>query len=72
MHIIAMEGQDVDCNAAQIGTVIGIMKEIDKKWIEPMGDELYTYVRGMKKLSIKGLSEATVNAVRNACNKKAD
>lgn len=67
MHITAMEGQDVDCNAAQIGTVLGIIKKIDDKWIEPMGDELYTYVRGMKKLSIKNLSNATVKAVREAC-----
>jgi len=67
MHIIAMEGQDVDCNAAQIGTALGIIlgtRGIAKKWTEPIGDNLDTYVRGMKKMKISELSDWTVNAVR--------
>lgn len=69
MHIISMEGQDVDCNAAQIATVIGIvngLKCIDKKWIEPIGDDLYTYMRGMKRLKISELTEWTVTCAENA------
>lgn len=69
MHVSAMCGQDVDCNAAQIGTIIGIIKKlggIDKKWHEPIGDDLDTYVREMKKLKISRISEWTVSAARNA------
>lgn len=69
MHIIAMEGQDVDCNAAQIATIIGVIKGIDgidNKWIYPIGDILKTYVRNMKELSIQELSIKTTEAVRKA------
>lgn len=67
MHIIAMAGQDVDCNAAQIACALGIMHgpaAIGRKWIDPIGDQLDTYLRGMKKMSIKQLADWTVAAVR--------
>lgn len=72
MNIIAMAGQDVDCNAAQIGTVIGIingMDGIDSKWTEPIGDDLYTYVRSMKHIKITELAGLTVKCVLNAWGK---
>ncbi|BBI36425.1 ADP-ribosylglycohydrolase family protein [Cohnella abietis] len=67
MHIISMAGQDVDCNAAQIATALGIMNgrsSIDSKWTDPIGDELDTYLRIMKKMKITELSDWTVKAVR--------
>lgn len=67
MHIIATVGQDVDCNAAQIASAIGIMRglsAIDKKWTDPLGDTLNTYLRGMKTSTISELSKWTVRAVR--------
>lgn len=67
MNIIALAGQDVDCNAAQIATMIGVAKgidAIDKKWREPIGDGLDTYVRGMKKMSITGLAQWTVEVAK--------
>lgn len=69
MNIIGEAGQDVDCNAAQIATVIGIAKGLSvlsEKWTEPIGDELDTYLRVMKKLTISGLSNWTAEAVRKA------
>lgn len=66
LHIIAMVGQDVDCNAAQILTAVGQMvgiEGIDSKWTDPIGDELDTYLRAIKKLSIKELSDMTFNAI---------
>jgi ADP-ribosylglycohydrolase len=66
MHIISMEGQDVDCNAAQIGTVIGIMhgiNGINHRWTEPIGDDLITYVRGYKRIKISELSKWTSASV---------
>jgi len=69
MNIISMAGQDVDCNAAQIATVYGIIhgfNGIDKKWTDPIGDDLITYVRGMEKLKISDLSKWTVAAIKKA------
>lgn len=67
LHIVAMEGQDVDCNAAQIMTVLGVIQgadAIDSRWTDPIGDTLYTYVRTMKTMSIRGLAEWTVEGAR--------
>lgn len=61
MNIICMEGYDVDCNAAQIATPLGIIKRrLDPKWTEPIGDKLLTYVRAHKELSIKELAKYTL------------
>jgi len=67
LYIISMAGQDVDCNAAQIMTAIGIIKgskQIPAKWKEPIGDNLDTYVRTMKKMTISGLSDWTLKCIR--------
>ncbi|SNS54064.1 ADP-ribosylglycohydrolase [Anaerovirgula multivorans] len=69
MHIISMAGQDVDCNAAQIATIYGILhglKGIDKRWVEPIGDDLNTYVRGMEKLKISEVAALTIVAIKKA------
>ena len=72
MRYIAMCGQDVDCNAAQVATVIGIMggpEALASRWTEPIGDDLVTYVRGMERLSISGLARRTAEAARQYCTK---
>jgi len=69
MKIIAQEGQDVDCNAAQIAAVVGIMKgpaALSEKWTYPIGNELVTYMREMKKLKINELADWTAACVRKA------
>lgn len=61
-YIIAMEGQDVDCNAAQILTALGIMQGMEgipARWTDPIGDDLNTYLRQDRLLSIRELSERT-------------
>jgi len=68
MHIVSMIGYDVDCNAAQIAAVLGIIgkeKTVSEKWTKPIGDTLNTYVRDNKVLSIKGLAAETVEITRN-------
>lgn len=60
-------GQDVDCVAAQVMTVWGTIHGFDAipgYWIEPFGDRLDTYVRDMKVLSIRKLSERTAAVAR--------
>lgn len=66
MHICAMCGWDVDCNAAQIATVIATAKgePINEKWTTLIGDELDTYMRDIKKLSILELSKQTCALAR--------
>jgi len=63
--IISMAGQDVDCNAAQIlaavGTVVDI-EGIDPKWTQPIGDELVTYLRRYRTISIRELAARTARA----------
>ena len=64
-YIIAMEGQDVDCSAAQILTAIGIIVGIDgirDEWKAPIGDELKTYLRKYRTISIKELAKQTAAA----------
>ncbi|MBQ6478951.1 MAG: ADP-ribosylglycohydrolase family protein [Erysipelotrichaceae bacterium] len=60
-------GQDVDCNAAQIMTVLGIIngpESIPEYWKKPIGDELDTYVRGLKKISIRELAKRTAEVAK--------
>ena len=60
-------GQDVDCNAAQIATVLGVCNgsnSIDEYWKSPIGDKLDTYVRGLKQMSIKQLAQLTVDTAK--------
>ena len=66
MHIIAMEGCDVDCNAAQIATAVAVAggREIASSWTDPIGDELITYMRKIKKLSIRELAKETAELGR--------
>ncbi|GMQ63055.1 ADP-ribosylglycohydrolase family protein [Vallitalea maricola] len=69
LHIIAMEGVDVDCNAAQIMTAIGIIVGKDKiahKWTEPFDSNIETYVRSMENIDINELTKWTVESCRNA------
>lgn len=62
-YIISMAGQDVDCNAAQILTAIGIMdpQGIRSEWTDPIGDELKTYLRRYRSISIKDLAKRTAD-----------
>ena len=66
MYISAMQGYDVDCNAAQIGTVVAVStnKAPADKWLDPIGDELITYMRGNQKLSIRKLAEDTTKSAK--------
>lgn len=72
MHIIAMCGQDVDCNAGQIGTIYGIMQGyagIDKKWSEPFDDKFDSLFRGYEHTTLSHLAEVTIEAMNALQNK---
>ena len=67
MYYISMCGQDVDCNAAQIGAALGAMTGsagIAERWYRPLGETILTYLRGMKEILFESLVRRTVNAAR--------
>nr|WP_083430737.1 ADP-ribosylglycohydrolase family protein [Ndongobacter massiliensis] len=73
MHIIAMCGQDVDCNAGQIATIYGIIhgfEGIDARWSEPFNDEFYSLYRGYEDTTIKRIAENTYKAYKAYRNEK--
>jgi ADP-ribosylglycohydrolase len=59
MSLLALAGNDVDCNAGLVGNVLGVMHFVPEKWAEPIGDKLETYLKGKELLSIRDLSEKT-------------
>lgn len=69
INMISMMGQDVDCNAAQIATLLGIsfgLNSINKKWLDPIEDTLVSYVRGYEKTTITNIAKLTIQAVKKA------
>lgn len=60
-------GHDVDCNAAQILTAIGIMRGVDAidiRWTGPLGEDIATTMRRPRHMKLPALVEATVEAAR--------
>jgi hypothetical protein len=65
LHIVGMIGYDVDCNAAQIMTVIGIIdQEVPCKWKEPIGEKINTYCRKYKETSFTELTNWTIDSMK--------
>lgn len=65
IHIVGMIGYDVDCNAAQIMTAIGIMNNhVPAKWAAPFKGEIVTYCRGMKRMTVASLTDDTITAMQ--------
>ena len=72
LYITGMIGYDVDCNAAQIMTIIGIIdKAIPSKWSDPIGEKINTYCRKYKETSFKELTNWTITSIiKNLSNSK--
>ena len=65
MHAICMCGQDVDCNAAQLGAILGIQKgtaSIPERWYLPLGTTIKTYLRDHKEIELDTLVTQTLQA----------
>ncbi|GAA4652618.1 hypothetical protein GCM10023116_49020 [Kistimonas scapharcae] len=62
MRILGDCGEDVDCNAGEVGTVLGVMNPacVTPEWAEPLADQLETYVPGYEKVRISELARQTV------------
>jgi ADP-ribosylglycohydrolase len=59
MKLLAKSGNDVDCNAGLVGNILGIIRDVPRKWSDPIGDLLETYIKGKERLSIRHLAEKT-------------
>ena len=71
--LVAMCGLDVDCNAAQVACVLAVAQgsqAIDDRWIEPFGNMMITYVRGMENVRFADLTRKTVQAVYDALKRR--
>lgn len=71
MNIISMCGQDVDCNAGQIGTIYGVIhgfEGIDKKWLEPFNDRFESLHRNYLDTTIKNIADRTLEAYKKYYN----
>ena len=71
MHLISMCGQDVDCNAAQLGAVLGIQNgiaAIPERWYLPLGTTVKTYLRDHKEIGLDALTTQTLQAAFGLCN----
>lgn len=59
-------GFDTDCNGATVGSVLGMIKGIDKipeHWKKPVGDKLYTSLFGIEAVKISERAKQTMKHV---------
>lgn len=64
MYIVSGLGYDVDCNAGEVGTILGVIKGaqgLSDRWVSPLGEYLHTYITGFEKIRITDLAQLTMN-----------
>ncbi len=59
MALLALAGNDVDCNAGLVGNLLAVMSGVPDIWAAPIGDLLETYLKGKERLSIRALAAET-------------
>jgi ADP-ribosylglycohydrolase len=65
--LTVMGGVDTDCTGATAGSIIGAIlgaKNLPKKWTEPLGDRLVTYLIGEGEQSITDLANRFVKVAK--------
>lgn len=66
IYLTGMAGLDVDCNAAQVGTILGILNAdtgIGSKWTSPIGENIKTYVRNYEEIQLSNLVKMTIDCI---------
>lgn len=66
IYLVGLGGLDVDCNAGQVGNIVGILnaeKGLNQKWTQPMGTSFKTYLRNYNTISIFKLVELTLKSI---------
>ena len=67
----AMCGLDADCNAATVGSIVGVFRgasALPGKWIDPLNDRLRSWVRDYNDNRISDLAQRTLTAARASLN----
>ena len=67
----AMCGLDADCNAATVGSIVGVYRgasALPGKWIEPLQDRLRSWVRDYNDNRISDLAHRTLAVARASLN----
>lgn len=67
MEIVLKMGFDVDCNAGEVGTVLGVMlgaESLPDRWLKPLRGTVKTYLKGFERLSIERLAGNTLELSR--------
>jgi transcriptional regulator with XRE-family HTH domain len=65
----AMCGLDTDCNAATVGSIIGVLdgaSGLPGKWKDPLNDRLVSWVRGYNDNRISDLARRTLDIARGS------
>jgi ADP-ribosylglycohydrolase/transcriptional regulator with XRE-family HTH domain len=63
----AMCGMDTDCNAATVGSIMGVVcgaASLPDKWTAPLNDHLKSWVRGHAENRLSDLAQRTLNVAR--------
>jgi len=66
MKIVASFGYDVDCNAGEIGTILGVIygqQNFPNYWSIPLNNNLETYLPFFQKIKISDLADWTYELV---------
>jgi hypothetical protein len=73
MEIISSFGYDVDCNAGEAGTILGIINganDFPSYWSDPLKDTLETYLPDFSKIKISTLAQWTFKlSTQNGINR---
>ena len=67
ISLTVMGGVDTDCTGATAGSIIGAIlgvKKLPKKWTDPLGDKLVTYLIGEEQQSIADLANRFVKVAK--------
>ncbi|MBR2876529.1 MAG: ADP-ribosylglycohydrolase family protein [Clostridia bacterium] len=60
-------GYDTDCNAATVGSVLGVLngfKSIGEEWVKPLNNKLNTGITGLGVVEISELVEKTISHIK--------
>ncbi|WP_199327658.1 ADP-ribosylglycohydrolase family protein [Dysgonomonas sp. HGC4] len=66
LSLAIMSAFDTDCNAATVGSIIGLIRgasQIPLKWTPPLNDTVCSGVRGFDEVSISSLAQRTIDII---------
>nr|WP_252187646.1 ADP-ribosylglycohydrolase family protein [Anaeromonas gelatinilytica] len=66
IYLVGLAGLDVDCNAGQVGNIVGVLNSksgLEEKWTEPIGYQFKTYVRNYEIITIDELVKLTKESI---------